>query len=90
MIDIDFILKETNEKDIDLFLGPVSKGQKQIYFENRDNLLLAHFIYEAGIMKSISEARKNGWNKPIPKGYSEFFIGKKKSRITILNIVEII
>ena len=42
-------------------------------------------MHVAGIFSSISEARKNGWNKPIPNGFSEFTVGKTKKKIWILN-----
>lgn len=90
MIDVDFVKVGTSEKDIELFLGPTTLEQRKSikYFGNSDKMILAHLVFHAGIMKSISEARRNGWDKPIPHGYSEFVIGKLKSRITILNIID--
>lgn len=85
-IDIDFIKKDTSQKDIELFLGPVDKEQEQIFFEDKEGLTLAHFLAEAKIFPSISQAKKNNWDKNIPKGFSQFIIGKKRSMITILNI----
>jgi hypothetical protein len=43
---------------------------------------------DLGIFKSSSQARKNGWNKDIPSGWSDFTVGKKKTRICILKILE--
>lgn len=84
-VDIDFIKEGTSKKDIDLFLGPVNENQEQVFisFENK---ILAHLMKEAGIFPSISEARRNGWNKPIPSGFSYFIVGKKRSSIAILNL----
>ena len=87
-IDIDFIKEFTNEKDIDLFLGPIDSDQERVWFEDGDSILLAHFMVRAGVFPSVSQARKNGWNKPIPKGFSQFIVGKNKALITILNIEE--
>ena len=87
-IDVDFILKGSKEDDINLFLGPVIEDQDTIEFENNDGLKIAHFMAQAHIFPSVGQARKNGWDKPIPPGFSHFVVGKKKSRITILNIVE--
>jgi hypothetical protein len=84
-VDIEFIRNTTPEKDVNLFLNPKSEGQERIIM-NFENKLLAHLMKEAGIFSSVSEARKNGWNRPIPTGYNEFVIGKKKSLVTILNI----
>ena len=85
-IDFDFILKGSTEKDINLFLGPVSEDQATVEFERGDWLRIAHFMSQAGIFPSVGQAKKNGWDKPIPLGFSHFIVGKKKSRITILNI----
>ncbi len=90
-IDIDFIKSGTDEKDIDLFLNSNipelnNVDQDRRFFENSENLLLAHFVAQAGIFPSVTQARKNGWNKEVPKGFSQFVIGKMKSMITILNI----
>ena len=46
-----------------------------------DNALMAHAMAKAGIFKSISQARKNGWNKPIEKG--EWTVTKRKIKVTI-------
>lgn len=36
---------------------------------------MAQVVAYAGCFKSISEARKNGWNIPIPQGVTEHYIG---------------
>jgi len=87
-IDVDFIKKNTSKKDIELFLGPVDKKQEQVFFDLKDGMLIAHFMHQAGVFKSVSEARKNGWNKSIPEGFSTFVVSKKRSKITILNIID--
>ena len=50
-----------------------------------DHWILAHVMHAAGVFPSITSARKNGWNKPIPPGLSEFTIGKLKKKVWILN-----
>ena len=35
-----------------------------------------------------SSARKNGWNKPIPNGFSEFTVGRGKKKVFILNEIK--
>jgi len=84
-VDINFIKEGTSIEDIDLFLGPDAHLDDTEFF-NEDGLLLAHLVFFTGVFPSVSQARKNGWNKPIPKGFSEFVIGKKKAQITILNL----
>lgn len=43
--------------------------------------LLAHVMAKAGIFPSVSEARKNGWNKPITPGEYKF---KKKQKTIVV------
>ena len=50
-----------------------------------DHWLLAHIMHRAGIFPSVGIARKNGWNKPISKGFSEFTVGKSRKKVWILN-----
>ena len=44
---------------------------------------MAQLLAHIGKFKSIGEAKKNGWDKPIPTGWNEFNIGKGKNRIDI-------
>jgi hypothetical protein len=37
---------------------------------------------------SVGIARKNGWNKAIPKGFSEFTVGKSRKKVWILNEIK--
>lgn len=87
-VDIDFIKQDTDSKDIDLFLGPVNETQNQVFIDSFDNKTLAHIMKDAGVFSSVSDARRNGWNKEVPSGFSHFIVGKKKSSIAILNIKE--
>lgn len=84
-VDIDFIAKDTLRSDVELFLGPVSEDQEQIIFDPKRSIM-AHLIKETEVFPSVSQARKNGWNKPIPEGFSQFEVGKQKALVTILNI----
>lgn len=47
-----------------------------------DGALMAHVMAEAAIFPSVSQARKNGWDKPLTKGL--FTVTKKKIRIKVL------
>lgn len=40
----------------------------------------------AGVFNSKGQAKKNGWDKPIPFGFTDERIGKRKVRITVLKI----
>ena len=50
-----------------------------------DHWTMAHIMHSAGVFSSVSQARKNGWNKPILKGFSKFEVGKKKTLVSIFN-----
>jgi hypothetical protein len=41
---------------------------------------LAHLLARLGKFQSVSEAKRNGWDKPIPFGWSVFTIGKAAKR----------
>lgn len=71
-------LKSTKQSDINLFFGD---DEHVIMIE--DHWTMAHIMKEAGIFPSVSQARKNGWNKPIPNGFNEFIVGKKRKKIWI-------
>ena len=86
VIDINFIKEGASVEDIDLFLGPFGDENEQNIFFGEDKIM-AHLIAFAGVFPSVGQARKNGWNKEIPKGFSEFVIGKNKTKITVLNIM---
>ena len=49
-----------------------------------NNALMAHVMAKAGIFPSISQARKNGWDKPIEVGV--WSVTKKKIQIEVKNV----
>jgi len=64
-------------------------------FENAQNCVsiedgwtMAHVMHTAGIFPSVTSAKKQGWNKPIPAGFSEHTVGKRKVQVFILNNFE--
>ena len=50
-----------------------------------DHWTMAHIMHSAGIFSSVGQARKNGWNMPIPTGFWQKQVGKKKILISIFN-----
>lgn len=78
---MNFIHSSRDEKDKDLFFGPIEPQDEFMVFE--DGCTIAHLLVKWGRMPSLSQARKNGWDKEIPPGFSEWKIGK--SRFWILN-----
>jgi len=68
------------------FIGPKFDEQfDRKLFEDNDELIqiqplwttMAHLVAHVGIFKSVSEAKKNGWDKPIPSGWSEWKFPKR-------------
>jgi hypothetical protein len=82
--EVNFIHPNTAKKDIELF----GFEDAQNVFHIEDCWTLAHVMHVAGIFSSISQARKNGWNKPIPNGFSEFTVSKTKKKVWILNKIK--
>ena len=83
--DFNFIAKNTSSEDIDLFLGPL-EPEEETTFEIEERDIMAHLLFKAGVFPSVSQARKNGWNKEIPDGFTSIHAGKNKIRLTILNL----
>lgn len=75
---MNFIAPNTSESDKLLFFG-----ENEEFTIIEDNWLMAHIMHKAGIFKSISQAKKAGWNIPIPDGFNEFIVGKKRNQIFI-------
>lgn len=59
----------------------------ETFIEYKDDIPFYVLMRDLGIFKSSSQAKKNGWDKPIPNGWSDFKVGKKKTRICILKIL---
>ena len=80
--EFNFIHPKMSEKDMKSF-GFWEDKDSAWHIE--DNWIMAHIMHLAGVFPSVGIARKNGWNKPIPEGFSEFTVGKMKKKVWILN-----
>jgi hypothetical protein len=63
-------------------LPPIQTFSKAA-FEAENKKLMAHVLVEVGIFKSVGEAKRNGWDKPIETG--EFCLTKRKVRFKVVN-----
>ena len=83
---MNFINSNITEADKELFFGPLLENETFTVIE--DHWKMAHVIHKAGLFPSVSQARKNGWNKPIPSGFTLLTVGKKAKRkdLFILNL----
>jgi hypothetical protein len=79
--EFNFIHPKMTPKDRESF----GFGDCHSAWHIEDNWCLAHIMHLAGVFPSVGIARKNGWNKPIPEGFSEFTVGKNKKKVWILN-----
>jgi len=75
---MNFVAKNTTEKDKKLFFG-----EDEVFIMIEDNWNMAHILHHAKIFPSVSQARKNGWNKPIPDGFNIITVGKKRIQLFI-------
>jgi hypothetical protein len=73
---MNFIADNISDTDKELFFG---LDEDFVIIEN--GWSMAHVMHRAGIFPSVSQAKKNGWNIPIPDGFNEFIVGKKRKQI---------
>lgn len=73
---MNFIAKDTTDEDKKLFFG----DDEEFNFIE-DHWIMAHVMHKAGIFPSVSQAKKNGWNIPIPDGFFIFTVGKKRHQV---------
>lgn len=63
-------------------LPPIQTFSKAA-FEAENKKLMAHIIVEVGIFKSVGDAKRNGWDKPIETG--DFCLTKRKVRFKVVD-----
>tara|TARA_S200000501_G_scaffold374205_1_gene423175 strand:+ start:754 stop:1008 length:255 start_codon:yes stop_codon:yes gene_type:complete len=81
-IEFNFIHPNVSSKDRDI----MGFDDENIMIE--DGWIMAHIMHKVGIFPSVGQARKNGWDKPIQPGFSEFTVGKMKKKVFILNEIQ--
>ncbi len=85
------MLVRCSDNSINVVLGSASKEDIELFFQDLEepvNTLpidtkLPVILREAGLFKSSSAARNNGWDKEIPMGWSEWVVGKMKTKLFI-------
>jgi hypothetical protein len=84
-LTFNFITPDLTEEDKDLFFGPLD-GEEFIVIE--ENWTMAHLLHAAGVFPSVTQARKNNEDRPIPWGFTILTRGKraKKKEIFICKI----
>ena len=69
------------EKEIETLFGPITGKELTIILEPTNTL--AHILHKAGLIKSLSCGKQNGFFKEIPLGFSSITFGKLKHSICI-------
>ena len=84
--EFTFLSPKVDHRDRDLMGFDDCGTDMNIMIE--DHWIMAHVMHMAGVFPSVGIARKQGWNKPIPDGFSEFTVGKSKKKVWILNEIK--
>lgn len=70
-------------------IGPKFEERDRDLFFDNDELMpllesdktMAHLLVRLGKFKSVGEAKRNGWDKPVPFGWTEISIGKNQNKV---------
>lgn len=79
----NFMHESHPEQDAERMFGPLAQGETVERFADRETM--AHIMHRAGLFSSIKDARRNGWDRRVPEGWSVQTVGKRKRRIYIWN-----
>jgi hypothetical protein len=79
MAKFNFVGKKTEPSDIPCFFD--ADEVLLDILENETNM--AHLLARIGKFTSVKDAKRNGWDKPIPTGWSEFVIGRGINRTDV-------
>ena len=67
--------------DLDDDFNPIAKAKVFRISEMGVKENMSHVMHRAGAFSSVSDARRNGWNKPLEKG--EWTVTKRKIRVRV-------
>jgi len=77
------LIGDIKDSDLDLFCGPILESDNIVRISSSE-VHMGIILKTLGLIPSLGWARKNGWFKPIERGFTDFTFGKKRVRITIL------
>ena len=72
--EFNILIGSPTQRDIDLIFLPTDKDT---FVTLPESFQFPHLLKEIGAFKSNTQARKNGWDKPIPDGYTEIKVGRR-------------
>ena len=79
MAKFNFIGNKTEPSDIPLFF----EADESLLEIKESETNMAHLLARVGKFSSVKDAKRNGWDKPIPTGWSEFTIGRGINRTDV-------
>ena len=82
--EFNFVSETVSDADNESLMGPFEDDDGP-FIRFPSFWTMAHIMHASGIFKSVNEARKNGWNKPIQPGFQHLVVTKRKINIYILN-----
>lgn len=85
--EFNFIGENVSDADAELFMGPFDKTDGPV-IRFPESWSMSHIMHAAGIFKSVGEAKRNGWDKPIPNGFQHLVVSKRKVSIFVLSTLE--
>lgn len=80
--ETNILIGDVSINDRELFLGPTFDFEQ--FHTVESGFQYPQLLGKFGFFKSNGDARRNGWDKEIPEGYSEHTIGKLKKKLYIL------
>ena len=80
--EFNIVIGDVDTNLMDRLFGPWEYGDCLIRLP--DNTRWPELLKFLDIFSSTSQARKNGWNKDIPIGWTDIIIGKLRNRVYIL------
>jgi hypothetical protein len=84
-LQFNFVGEKVSDADVEWLMQPDPEGNDGQWIKFPESWTMAHIMHAAGIFPSVTQAKKNGWDKPISHGFSDFVVTKQKIKIYILN-----
>ena len=73
--EVNILIGECHDSWIETLFDP---QEGEFFIRVPEAMTWAHLLAALKCFPSISQARKNGWDKEIPEGWSEIIIGKAR------------
>lgn len=86
--EFNFIDPVVPQKLVELLMGPITDDDGIQISLTSEFKTMAHIMAKIGFFKSVGDARKNGWDKPIPPGFTSLTVGKAAKMKTIFILAD--